>query len=303
MSEASLDERALGAILGAAIADALGAPVEFDLPATRIAQYGLVRELMPSYQGPAGSWTDDTQMVVCIMEAVRKAGKLDLDAIAAEFVTWFDSSPPDIGLQTREVCALAWRGMPMMDASRKVWEDSGKAAAGNGSVMRSGPVAVYCHKLDDWRPWSRQVSALTHWDPRCQDCCALVDGVLIKLFRGEEVSFETIAALAEGLDESVVEAVSTLPRLGLDDLQGGGYVIDTTLMALWALLSFDDFEEGVATTVTYAYDADTVGAVAGCLLGAKYGLEGIPRRWLQQLQQTELLEAGVAALLAAAPCA
>jgi len=303
MSEASLAERARGAILGAAIADALGAPVEFDLPASRIAQYGLVRELMPSYQGPAGSWTDDTQMAVCIMEAVRKTGRLELDAIAAEFLAWFDSSPPDIGLQTREVCALAWRGMPMMDASRKVWEDSGRVSAGNGSVMRSGPVAVYCHKLADWRPWSRQVSALTHWDPRCQDCCALVDGILIKLLKGEAVSFETVLALTEGLEAQVVEAVSRLPELALDDLKGGGYVLDTTLMALWALLNFEDFEEGVATTVTYAYDADTVGAVAGCLLGAKYGVEGLPERWLAQLQQRDLLEAGVATLLAVAPSA
>jgi ADP-ribosyl-[dinitrogen reductase] hydrolase len=63
-----------------------------------------------------------------------------------------------------------------------------------------------------------------------------------------------------------------------------GYVLDTLTIAWYALIHTDDFESAVALAINLGGDADTQGALVGALVGARYGLSGIPDRWLAALQ-------------------
>jgi len=172
-------DRAVGALLGAA-GDALGVPYEFgsrtlrpDEPAQMLG--GGLGGIAP------GQWSDDTEMACAIAEVAATGADLRtqeaLDRIAARFLDWYATSPPDIGVQTRQVLARTSPGEGAAARMRVVSEElharTGRTA-GNGSLMRTSPVALA--QLGDpsaITQAARVVSALTHFDPMAGDACAL----------------------------------------------------------------------------------------------------------------------------------
>jgi ADP-ribosyl-[dinitrogen reductase] hydrolase len=91
-------------------------------------------------------------------------------------------------------------------------------------------------------------------------------------------------------------ALRAIPALQPRDLRSSGFVIDTLQTALWVALYTDEFEEGLVMLANLGGDADTLAAVGGALLGARFGAQAIPQRWLEQLEQCERIEKGAQAL-------
>ncbi len=221
-----------------------------------------------------------------------------------------DGVPPD-GEPPREPC-----GMPAADAARAAWEDGwekhGSYSAANGAVMRCAPVAIRWFGDDAALARNSIVSAAaTHWDPRCTWSAALVNATAALCLRGEAVDAEQLllrAGIAEPairdlrdelapcatgahppaeVSEAAASALSDGTEVGDLDLGGpaSGYVIKTLKAALWAAVHPRSFEDGLSAIVSAGGDADTNGAAAGAVLGARFGLSGIPAHWRERVAE------------------
>ena len=192
-------------------------------------------------------------------------------------------------------------GLPALEASRAAWEDSDGKAAGNGAVMRCAPVAIRWRYDDAALVRNTACSAaVTHWDSRCIWSAVFVnlaissllreppDGTLRLVERAERARETLGDALAPfGIDAPVLAAVTealdatdvTAPEeIGLDGWDMG-YTLKAMQVALWCARRAADFEESLIAVVNAGGDTDTNGAVAGAVLGARFGFDAIPRRW------------------------
>ena len=195
-------------------------------------------------------------------------------------------------------------GVPITEASRTAW---GGGQAGNGALMRCAPVAIRWR--DDAAALVRNsiVSAVpTHWDRRCGWSCALANLAAAAALRGETPAADELldagvegvrAALPElqrygyeaDVPQSVREAVRGAAGAEVDDViadgSSMGFTLLTLRLALIALWRASGFEQGLRSIVEAGGDTDTNGAVAGALLGARFGIDAIPARWRRRIAE------------------
>ena len=271
-------DRARGLLVGLAIGDAIGAPVEFDPPAS-IA--GRRDELfaMPgggSFDWAPGEFTDDSQMALVLARHLRERdGALEQDALAADFAAWADDAR-DVGIQTRTVLDAVSRGEGWRSATAAL----AATAAGNGSLMRVAPVAIAAATPEDAAALARAQSAVTHPNESCLDACAVFASALWDALDGGVPSLEELARRAR--TESVTHAIERAASGPAPEMSG--WVLHTLTGALWAEHGTTAFGDAVWRAVSLGHDADTVGAVAGALAGARWGLHAIPRSLSERLQ-------------------
>jgi ADP-ribosyl-[dinitrogen reductase] hydrolase len=291
----TMQDRYRGCLVGLAAGDALGGPVEF------ISRQELATRFPDGVRDfTGGGWlslesgeiTDDTQMTLDLARSLAVDGTVNLPDLARRFVQWAAGHPKDIGATTRTAIAQLAEGVAWDEAGERVYRESlPKGAAGNGSVMRCAPVALRFrtdpHALVRV---SIDTARMTHADPRCTAGAVVVNQAIASLL--EDAPPEAaIAASLSGVDQAdLVKAIRALPELEWDQIRSGGYVVDTVTAAFKSLLVTASFEEAVVTAVSLGDDADTTGAVAGALAGARYGVAAIPERWYGAVQHREELQ-------------
>jgi ADP-ribosyl-[dinitrogen reductase] hydrolase len=271
-----LQERAVGAYLGLAVGDALGATVEFLIPREIKEQYGLHRDLI------GGGWlklrkgqvTDDTEMSLALGQAILDTSSVAAGPIAAAFSDWMKSKPVDIGNTVRRgIAHYRLTGEPRV-------QESGYDA-GNGACMRSLPIALATLGADDETVAiaNRIQSHITHHN-------ALGDAGTLTVIRMVQ------AALLGGHRDALKELTNVLvvqePKYRYDRRRmenPGGYLVETLQAVFQSLFATDSFEGALIDVVNRGGDADTTGAILGMIAGALYGPEAIPRRWLSVLDK------------------
>ena len=313
---ARVREHHRAALLGLAIGDALGASAEFKKPGEypfTTARTGPLREIKGggTFRVAPGQVTDDTQMACCLAETLRVHGQFVMADVAARYLEW-SRHAFDIGAQTRRVISRLERGEEPLAASREVWRLSARPPAGNGSLMRAAPIAVFFKDAEARREAALADAAVTHWDARCR-----LAGVAFTTALG--VCFEAVArgdppsqAMAIGIaQEDVGRATQLLlarlpaeesairraaeaihldlqmatvpdPMLYTDDLhffRHSGFVRVSFRLAFWQLIHAPSLEEALIDVVNRGGDADTNAAITGALLGAFHGPGAIPPRW------------------------
>ena len=291
-------DRAAGVLAGLACGDALGAGYEFQ-PA-RIHGEPVSMVGGGSFGWQPGEWTDDTSMAIAIAEVASTGtdlrGREGLDAIIRRFVDW-SAEAADIGVQTRAVLSSV-RDSPTAQAAtanaRAHFDRTG--LTGNGSLMRTAPVALaYLHDPEGRREAARSVSSLTHGDPEAGEACALwCDAIAHAVLHGTLDGLRlSVASLPH--DRAAVwtrrldEAEAVLPH----EIPHNGWVV-AALMAAWSAITHtpipaDDpangtyaaqhLEHALDAAVRAGNDTDTVAAIAGSLLGARWGVSAIPQTW------------------------
>jgi len=294
-------------ILGHAIGDALGVPVEFESreeigknPVTEMRGFG-------TYPYPAGSWSDDTSMTLCALDSMAK-GKLDYDDIMLNFGKWLENdefTPTGETFDVGRTClhSIVNYFQNHTEAAKSGGED--EYSNGNGSLMRIIPFVLYSNAVHGTRTFSRlwetveMGSSLTHAHPRSIIACQIYATILTYML--EKPSKEAISrgihmhrkwnelGCTEYEHFERVDAYK-LENMSRYEIKSSGYVIDTLEAALWCVLTTDSYKECVLKAVNLGDDTDTVAAIAGGLAGALYGLEGIPTEWLEKLQKREYLE-------------
>jgi ADP-ribosylglycohydrolase len=282
--------RAIGAVLGGAVGDALGAGYEFGPavdPATVTMRPGTLTAQ------PAGHWTDDTAMAIAILETAATLGTLSTDEattrVGERFVAWYRSSPSDIGVHTRSVLARAARGQSITEAANEV-QALNPTSAGNGSLMRTGPVALaHLGERDELVSAARAMSSLTHPSELCGDACVLWTLAIDDTIRtgdlvGPRVGLEALRDERRSQWSSLLDEAEKFPT---GSFTPNGYVV-TALQAAWSAIitTRDDaapFEAALRLAVSIGDDTDTVAAIAGSIAGAWCGGTVIPLAWHQGL--------------------
>jgi len=281
-----LHDRAAGCLLGLACGDALGGAVEFRSRNDLDRSYpDGIREILGG--GPhrlaIGEYTDDTQMALAIGLACTAEG-IDLDAVAANFVTWFQSSPKDIGLATSRALGLIASGVPWQEAGELLQAANRDGVAGNGSVMRCAPLALLFYLDPEQLRWSSiEISRMTHADARATWGAVALNQGIAHLLAGGTPATLIASAIRDVPEARVVDAIVSAPDMDRAQVRSGGYVLDTLNAAFWSLLTTDSAEGSIARSVALGSDADTTGAVTGALAGAAYGESNLPARWLAVL--------------------
>lgn len=280
MDPRRLLDRCLGAYLGLALGDALGATVEFMTPREivhRFAREGGVHD-----QIVGGGWlklapgavTDDTTMSLALgdalLEGERRGRPFDTTLIAEHFVRWWRGRPVDCGNTCR-------RGIRRYLADGSLQGPPNEGDGGNGALMRNLPVAIAT--LGDDSAFERVSLAqarFTHHHP-LSDAAVLGLGHLTRaLLRGEELAAVRAQARRWLLQWPVFNC---LPYPG----RASGYVVDTVQTVLHAVLTHDAPEPAMVWAVNRGEDADTTGALVGLLMGAAHGVQALPARWLARL--------------------
>lgn len=308
----SLNDRIEGVLLGTAAGDALGAPYEFG-PARGP---DLEVDMVGGRGWEAGEWTDDTAMAIAIAEVAATGADLRDEAAQDKIVArWRGWSPTakDVGIQTSAVLSAASRGGTITAAraraeAKALHERSGRSA-GNGSLMRTAPVALaYLDDEDAMVQAARAISELTHHDPDAADacvlwCCAIRHAVLT----GEldvRIGLRHIDPERRKLWEKRLNvAESSKPS----DFANNGWVV-SALQAAWSAIKTtpvpavraEHFRLAVDAAVRAGNDTDTVAAIAGGLLGAAYGASAVPLKWRMVLHGWPGLTAHGLVTLAAA---
>ena len=280
-------DRAVGVLLAQAAGDALGVPYEFGTASLD----GEPQMLGGGLGGIApGQYSDDTEMAVAIAQVASTGADLRsahaLEQIAQGFLRWYADGPPDIGIQTRSVLGeTARRGggaETMRQVAAELHARTGRTA-GNGSLMRTGPVAL-AHLGDPVAiaEAARAVSALTHADPVAQDACVLWCLAIDHAVRTGELDVRV------GLTH--VDAAYWAPLLDEAEQVEPSYYrssnswVVAALLAAWSAISrTDGLVAGLHAAVAGGGDTDTVAAIAGQLLGARYGGSAVPARYRRRL--------------------
>ena len=286
-------------MLGLACGNLLGLPNEFK----RTPPAEPVVDIDPAEL--SRRWDDDLAQAAVLAEALLRRGGFDAADFGARLDHWGRTNGRGMGGQTRDVLAAHARGLVPLAAARYVWESSDRQAAGNGGVMRVAPVGLRHHDdLAELLRVAQLATAVTHCDPRCTHSSAAVAAAVAALLHGG--SARTAALLVvDTLPESDPEfrhVLESLPRLTLDDLPirtgGIGYTLTCAAVGLWAAEQDGPLEETLLAVTNAAGDADTNGAVAGALLGARFGVEALPGRWLARVRGKGELERLADALVA-----
>ncbi len=275
------EDRRAGAILGLAAGDALGATHEFRTP-NRVPEGPLEIVGGGDFGWSPGEPTDDTELALAVLEGYR-GGKLDLGAVRDAMLRWEETDPRDIGNQT--ALALGYlRGHP---EALSLPDDPD--AQGNGAVMRAAPHGVMSRSPEEAFENAFEEAALTHPSWEARTSAALVATLVAYLMEGAspEEALESTYVLAEGAGGGDVRRVFA-PADGYRH-DPGGWTVYTTRLALRSLLDSEDFRSGVERVVRLAGDADTNAAVAGALLGARFGAREIPASWLDALLARDAL--------------
>lgn len=294
-----------GALLGLAVGDALGTTVEFSPPGS----FEPVADLTGGgpFGLPAGAWTDDTSMALCLADSLIQLEEFDPVDQLNRYVRWwregYNSSTGacfDIGGSTRAALSRFERtGEPYPG-------DADINAAGNAPIMRLAPVPLAYASLPEQAFEYAALSArTTHGDPRAIDASRFFAWLMVAAVAGLDkdlVLGDACHDVIPGMKVPVLEGLAPLhpeieevaagsyKRRQPPEVKGSGFIVRSLEAALWALYNTETWEEGALAAVNLGDDADTTAAIYGQLAGAIYGPEAIPERWLDKLVWRELIE-------------
>ena len=289
--------KVIDSIIGHAIGDAMGVPTEFCIreklqkhPVVKMIGYG-------QHNVPAGCFSDDTSMELALIDSFINKGKFDYDDIMTNFYYWLHDAKftaTDEVFDAGRTCIQAIinysKGKEALDCGLKGEENNG-----NGSLMRILPVALYsCYKNIDEKEiikLTNDISSLTHSHEISKLGCYIYVRYIMYLLSGyskidsynliQKVDYSSYSK--ESLEKYNRILNGNIKKCHLEDISSRGYVVDTLEASLWCLLIHNNFEDTILEAINLGNDTDTVAAITGSMAGIIYGIDSIPKEWLNTL--------------------
>lgn len=315
-------ERIKGCLLGGAVGDALGAPIEFLEWNTIQAKFGLqgIVDFAPAY-GITGAITDDTQMMLFTAEGLLRAyvrgssrGICHVPSVIHHaLLRWLmtqDYQPfTHVSLDgwlVKERALWARRApgntcIKALRASQHFGFLAENNSKGCGAVMRVAPCAFFGNAFD----YATESGRLTHGHPTGYLAAGLFADILQRMAERpdslEHALTESLATYGHksGLEETRAMLERVLfyfyegyrPTPERIDEFGGGWIAEEALaIGIWCALTATSFEQGLINAVNHSGDSDSTGMIAGHLLGVQYGTAAIPVRWYEGLELRCVIE-------------
>jgi ADP-ribosyl-[dinitrogen reductase] hydrolase len=289
----------LGALLGLACGDALGTTLEFKAPGT----FEPIKDMIGG--GPfglkPGDWTDDTSMALCLAASLVECRGFDAKDQMDRYCRWSDQGYMSSNGWCFDIGNTAATALRKYERTGNPFSGSTDPyTAGNGSLMRLAPVAIYYSKDPEAAVhYAAESSRTTHGATPAVDACRYFCGLLIGAFQGKD-KVELLAppdADSDHFCAPIAEiAAGSFKRKDPPEIVGNGYVARSLEAALWAFYHGNAFRDGALRAVNLGNDADTTGAIYGQIAGAYYGASGIPEKWINRLAKLEEIVALAEAL-------
>lgn len=275
-------DRAIGALLGLAVGDAVGTTLEFCAPGS----FDPIDDMVGGgpFRLAPGEWTDDTSMALCLAESILDTGTMDLEDQLRRYLLWKDDGYLssngrcfDIGTTTRAQLER------FRSTGEAVDPEPNEDAAANGSLMRLAAVTIRWHADPATAAaHSAEASRTTHPAQRPVDACRLMGAMVSALIGG--TSFGDVTTPTFWRWGDLHPEVADIARGAWKDkeppaIHGTGYCISALEAALWAVGGAADFRSAVLRAANLGDDADTTAAIAGQIAGARWGASSIPTTW------------------------
>ncbi|MGH7104070.1 MAG: inositol monophosphatase family protein, partial [Acetobacteraceae bacterium] len=296
-------DRAIGCLLGQVIGDSLGSLVEFRTRDEIRARHPAgVRDLADggTWNILAGQPTDDSELALALAHALVAQHGYDDEAVAAAYARWYQSAPFDCGSTIARAVAAA-ASAPEERRAKTARAKANRSRQSNGALMRASPIGIAARTRDKTADWATRDCLLTHPHPTC---------VAASVAFTAAISAGIAGATPHQMSESALRAAARSPggeaasgRLaeaaagrGPEDFKTHqGWVLTALQNAFRHLLSTRSPEQALMETVGEGGDSDTNAAIAGALLGAAFGRDAWPSRWvLPVLSCRPLAEFGAA---------
>ena len=263
--------RAQGAMMGQLVGDALGSIVEFKTAEEIRSLYpdGVTEMIAsPVFHTLPGQPTDDSEMALALARTIVARGEYHAASAWEAYVRWNDSDPFDCGNTIRAAIVGV----------------KNRTSQANGAMMRVSPIGIIGARasVENARWWARLDAELTHPHPVCLDANALYAGAIAAAIASPMSASELYQFIAASTSEAPLSDIVTRAQTEPphDYITQQGWVLIAVQNALWQLHHAKSFEDALVDTVHRGGDTDTNAAVCGALLGALYGIDAIPRRWI-----------------------
>jgi ADP-ribosyl-[dinitrogen reductase] hydrolase len=260
-------DKAIGMFMGLYIGDALGAPNEFLRP------HEILEPVTDMIGGgvhnmAVGEYSDDGAMSTCIADAYITSKRFNPEAIAMNFKMWKKTGHFGTRNYVFDIGRTCSEAIERITPTHPYAGSCSYSSSGNGSIMRIAPVVLANHNnMPDAVAQSVAVSLMTHGN-------------------ADTVHYITafVAELMSGKKDDAFDCLRHQRDYG-----SRGTINHAYITAWECVEETSSFEKALIMAVNKGYDADTVGAVTGMLAGRKYGLKGIPTRWLDKLMKKDEL--------------
>ncbi len=298
-----MNDRYRGTLIGLAVGDALGTTLEFRKPGT----FQPIHDLVGGgpFDLPAGKWTDDTSMALCLATSLIDNG-FDVNDQISKYLQWYQNGYLsstgtcfDIGITTQRAL------LTYQETGQAIAGSTDRKTAGNGSIMRLCPIAMFYRSDYEKLIIKAGISSkTTHAAPQAIDGCKYF-GLLLGMALNGASKKELLKDLSSSsywqkdpLDPELIPIIKgSFKEKDPPEIKGSGYIIESLEAALWAFHRSSSFEEGALKAVNLGDDADTTGAVYGQIAGAFYGMSAIPSAWLNKLHLKKEMEQMAGTLL------
>ena len=290
-------------LVGHVVGDAMGTPVEFFM--RKYLQESKVTEMLGDigqHKEPVGSWSDDTSMELATIDSIINKNDINYDDIMNNFMLWIEkgkytrtSHAFGVGRCCLKAIYSYKKGTPVLECGNME-----KEHMSNGSLMRILPIALYSYakKLSDSeiQELTNNVSALTHRHESVQLACFIYVMYVIDLLNDidKDTAYTNMRKRKYNYSQESIDLYSRLlkediRKLKIDDINSSGYIVDTIEASFWCLLTNNSYENTIIEAINLGQDTDTIAGIAGAMAGIVYGIDNIPKRWLDKLQCKDYL--------------
>lgn len=290
-------------LVGHVVGDAMGTPVEFFM--RKNLQSNKVTEMLGDigqHKEPIGSWSDDTSMELALIDSIINEKGINYDDIMKNFTSWIEKgkyTPTDHAFGVGRCCLKAIynykKGIPALECG-----NTEEQHMSNGSLMRILPIALYSYarnlSVDDIQKLTNNISALTHRHESVQFACFIYVMYVIDLLNSidKEKAYMNMRKRKYNYSKEAIDPyqrllIDDIRNLKIDDIKSSGYIVDTIEASFWCLLNNNTYEETIIEAINLGQDTDTIAGIAGSMAGIIYGMNNIPKRWLDKLQRKDYL--------------
>lgn len=301
-SDMELNDRIRGAIVGFAYGDALGLATEF-MTANEVHTYYLQgvkrfsQMIRDSHrcQWQPGEWSNDTEIVVRMLESVLETGGFDIRAQARAFKTWYDEESRDLAPIFRVICNdPEWLENPVK-ATHRAWQKARLHEASNEAVQRS-VVTALTSPADKLLEHTRKLVLMTNDDTRCVSTTMILARMMHSLLHtGKMASYEDLSSLCQRVDPRTLPYLEMafdgeIAKMRVDDEDTMCWTRKTMGASLWSFWHSDSPAQAIEQVVMLGGDADSNAALAGALAGLKFGYHALPEEKQNLLRLDYLLD-------------